>query len=158
MGKKKIIQQSGEELVQEKEKVELQIQSAAQKLPSSETFIKKSKATQKGRVYIQASYNNTIISVTDDQGNVLTWASSGNLGFKGSKKATPFAASRVAEVIAERMHKLGVKSVDVFVKGIGSGRESAVRSLSTGGIEVLFIKDITPIPHNGVRPVKTRRV
>ena len=157
MGKKKIIQQSGEELVQEKEKVESQIQNVAQKSSSSKTSTK-SKAAQKGRVYIQASYNNTIMSVTDDRGNVLTWASSGNLGFKGSKKATPFAASRIAEVIAGRMHKLGIKSADVFVKGIGSGRESAVRSLSAGGIEVLFIKDATPIPHNGVRPPKVRRV
>jgi len=157
MGKKKIIQQSGEELVQEREKVESQIQNVAQKSASKGEAVK-SKVAQKGRVYIQASYNNTIMSVTDDKGNILTWASSGNLGFKGSKKATPFAASRIAEVMAERMHKLGVKSVEVFVKGIGSGRESAVRSLSAGGIEVLFIKDATPIPHNGVRPPKTRRV
>lgn len=154
MGKKKITQQSGEELVREREKVESQIQNVAQKSAAAN----KTKISAKGRVYIQASYNNTIISATDENGNVLTWASSGNLGFKGSKKATPFAASRIAEVIAERMKKLGVKSADVFVKGIGSGRESAVRSLATNGIEVLFIKDITPIPHNGVRAPKVRRV
>src|SRR3989339_1052989 len=122
MGKKKIIQQSGEELVQEKEKVESQIQNVAQKTSPKDESVKSKSGTQKGRVYIQASYNNTIMSVTDEQGNVLTWASSGNLGFKGSKKATPFAASRISEVMAERMHKLGVKSVEVFVKGIGSGR------------------------------------
>lgn len=151
MGKKKITQQSNEELVQEKEKIESHIQNVAQKTSST-------KSVQRGRVYIQASYNNTILSVTDEAGNVITWASSGNLGFKGSKKATPFASSRIAEVVAERMKKAGVGSVNVFVKGVGSGRESAIRTLATNGIEILSIKDTTPTPHNGVRPPKVRRV
>ncbi|OGD30040.1 30S ribosomal protein S11 [Candidatus Azambacteria bacterium RIFCSPHIGHO2_01_FULL_44_55] len=111
-----------------------------------------------GRVYIQATYNNTIVSVTDESGNVVAWASSGNLGFKGPKKATPYAASRVSETVVEKVKKTGIANVEVFVKGIGSGRESAVRSLAAHGLNILSIKDVTPIPHNGPRPRKVRRV
>jgi small subunit ribosomal protein S11 len=111
-----------------------------------------------GRVYINSSYNNTLITLTDCRGNVLTWASSGNVGFKGTKKSTPFAASKVAELIAERAKKIGVNKTWVIIRGIGSGRESALRSLAGRGLEILSIKDATPIPHNGCRPRKARRV
>ncbi|MDO8424619.1 MAG: 30S ribosomal protein S11 [bacterium] len=116
------------------------------------------RGVREGRVYIFSSYNNTILSVTDELGNVLTWVSAGNIGFKGAKKSTPFAASKVAETIAERAQKLGIEKIKIFVKGIGSGRESAIRSLAGRGLEVIAIKDITPIPHNGCRPPKARRV
>jgi small subunit ribosomal protein S11 len=111
-----------------------------------------------GRVFINSSYNNTIITLSDKTGNVLGWASSGGIGFKGSKKATPFAASKVAETVALIAQKLGIQKIAVFVKGIGSGRESAIRSLAAKGFDIISIKDETPIPHNGCRPPKTRRV
>ncbi|MFH1036903.1 MAG: 30S ribosomal protein S11 [Patescibacteria group bacterium] len=117
-----------------------------------------SKRIDEGRVYIKSSYNNTIITLTDKNGNVLGWVSSGGIGFKGSKKATPFAASKVAENVAQIAQKIGVSKIAVFVKGIGSGRESAIRSLAARGFDILSIKDETPIPHNGCRPPKTRRV
>ncbi|OHA47139.1 MAG: 30S ribosomal protein S11 [Candidatus Terrybacteria bacterium RIFCSPLOWO2_01_FULL_44_24] len=110
------------------------------------------------QVHILASYNNVIVSLTDEDGNVMAWSSSGTLGFRGSKKATPFAASRVAEAVAEKGKTLGVVSVSVFVKGIGSGRESAIRSLASHGLDIRAIQDVTPIPHNGPRPRKPRRV
>lgn len=150
MGKKKIISQTAEEALKESEKIE----SKARK----EVKVESPRAIQEGRVYIFSSYNNTILSVTDDHGNVLTWVSAGNIGFKGAKKSTPFAASKVAEAIAERAQKLGISRIKVLVKGIGSGRESAIRSLVGRGLEVISIKDITPIPHNGCRPPKARRV
>ncbi len=113
---------------------------------------------KEGKVYIFSSYNNTIITLTDPEGNVLTWVSAGSIGFKGTKKATPFAASKVAEQLADFCRKLGIEKVNVLVKGIGSGRESAIRSLVARGLEIGAIKDITPIPHNGCRPPKVRRV
>ncbi len=112
----------------------------------------------KGRAYINASYNNTIITLTDAQGNVLAWASAGSIGFRGTKKSTPFAATKVGEVIAENGKKVGLKEVAIFVKGVGSGRESAIRSLGSHGLNIVSIKDITPLPHNGCRPPKIRRV
>jgi small subunit ribosomal protein S11 len=111
-----------------------------------------------GRAYIQATYNNTIVSVTDPNGNVIGWSSAGKMGFRGPKKSTPYAASVIVKDIAERLQETGMKEVSVFVKGIGSGRESAVRALNANGINVLSIKDVTPIPHNGCRPPKPRRV
>ena len=111
-----------------------------------------------GQAHIKSSFNNTIITITDQQGNVLSWASSGNAGFKGSRKSTPFAAQLAAEQAARKAGEFGVRKVDVFVKGPGSGRETAIRSLQANGIEVSVIKDITPIPHNGCRPPKRRRV
>ena len=113
---------------------------------------------QKAVAHIKASFNNTIISITDQQGNVLAWASSGNVGYKGSRKSTPFAAQLAAEQAARRAAEYGVRKVDVFVKGPGSGRETAIRSLQANGLEVQLIKDVTPIPHNGCRPPKRRRV
>ena len=111
-----------------------------------------------GVVHIKSSFNNTIVAITDLQGNVLSWASAGNVGFKGSRKSTPFAAQLAAEKAARAAMEQGVRKVDVLVKGPGSGRETAIRSLTQAGIEVAGIKDVTPIPHNGCRPKKRRRV
>ncbi len=111
-----------------------------------------------GRVNIKSSFNNTIISVADQEGNVLCWASSGTIGFSGTKKGTPFAAQLAAENVARRAQEYGMSRFDVFVKGPGSGRETAIRALQAAGLEVVGIKDVTPIPHNGCRPPKRRRV
>jgi small subunit ribosomal protein S11 len=111
-----------------------------------------------GIAHIKSSFNNTIITVTDQQGNTIAWASSGNVGFKGSRKSTPFAAQLAAETVARRAMEHGVRKVDVLVKGPGSGRETAIRTIQNTGIEVVGIKDVTPIPHNGCRPPKRRRV
>ncbi|MFZ4514718.1 MAG: 30S ribosomal protein S11 [Acidimicrobiia bacterium] len=111
-----------------------------------------------GIVHIKSSFNNTIVSISDQQGNVLSWASSGNVGFKGSRKSTPFAAQLAAETAARRAMEHGIRKVDVVVKGPGSGRETAIRSIQNAGIEVVGIKDVTPMPHNGCRPRKRRRV
>jgi small subunit ribosomal protein S11 len=121
---------------------------------------KEKKIIGHGRAYIQASFNNTIVSITDQKGNVLSWSSSGSMqGFRGAKKATPFAAQLVTEDAAKKaMDIYGLKEVDVFVKGPGIGREAAIRSLSKIGLKIVVLKDITPIPHNGCRPKKRRRV
>ena len=111
-----------------------------------------------GIAHIKSSFNNTIITISDQQGNTLAWASAGNVGFKGSRKSTPFAAQLAAETAAGRAREPGVRRVDVVVMGPGSGRETAIRSIQNTGIEVLGIKDVTPIPHNGCRPPKRRRV
>jgi small subunit ribosomal protein S11 len=111
-----------------------------------------------GNVYIQATFNNTIITFTDPNGNVVTWASAGSVGFKGSRKNTPFAAQVAAEAAAQKAKEAGMRSVDMFVKGPGGGRESAIRAIQRSGIKVTGIRDITPIPHNGCRPPKRRRV
>ncbi|HYC79892.1 MAG TPA: 30S ribosomal protein S11 [Candidatus Binatia bacterium] len=120
---------------------------------------KKSKIkVARGRIYVQSTYNNTIITATDMNGNVIGWGSSGRTGFKGSKKSTPYAAQRTMEETIARIKDTGMTEVDVFVKGIGTGRESAVRALQGSGFTILSIKDRTPIPHGGVRPKKARRV
>ena len=111
-----------------------------------------------GVVHIKSSFNNTIVSITDPEGNVIAWASSGGVGFKGSRKSTPFAAQMAAESAARKAAEHGMKMVDVFVKGPGSGRETAIRSLQAAGLEVGTIQDVTPTPHNGCRPPKRRRV
>lgn len=111
-----------------------------------------------GRVYISSSYNNTIITLTDIQGNVLAWASAGSIGFRGTKKATPFAASKVAEMIYQTIQKLGMQKLSILVKGIGGGRESAIRSFAAKGLDIVSITDMTPVPHDGPRPPKVRRV
>jgi small subunit ribosomal protein S11 len=111
-----------------------------------------------GRAYIQATFNNTIVSITDQNGDVLGWASAGMVGFKGPKKATPYAAGQVVKKVSELIEEYAVKEVSVFVKGIGGGREGAIRAFNANGIQVLSIKDVTPIPHNGCRPPKRRRV
>ena len=111
-----------------------------------------------GVAHIKSSFNNTIITISDQQGNVIAWASAGNVGFKGSRKSTPFAAQLAAETAARRAMEHGVRKVDCVVKGPGSGRETAIRTIQNTGIEVVGIKDVTPIPHNGCRPPKRRRV
>ncbi|MGI9577210.1 MAG: 30S ribosomal protein S11 [Microthrixaceae bacterium] len=111
-----------------------------------------------GVVHIKSSFNNTIVSISDQEGNVLSWASAGNAGFKGSRKSTPFAAQLAAEQAARKAMEHGVRKVDVVVKGPGSGRETAIRSIQNVGIEVTGIKDVTPVPHNGCRPPKRRRM
>ena len=116
------------------------------------------KNIEKGSAHIHSSFNNTIVTISDVQGNVLSWASAGQLGFKGSRKSTPFAAGQVAETAAKAAMEHGLKTVEVFVKGPGSGREAAIRSLQAAGLEISSIKDVTPIPHNGCRPPKRRRV
>ena len=116
------------------------------------------KNVENGAVHIQSTFNNIIVTITDTQGNALSWASSGGLGFRGSRKSTPFAAQNAAEVAAKAAMEHGLKSVEVYVKGPGSGREAAIRALQTVGLEVKMIKDVTPIPHNGCRPPKRRRV
>ena len=116
------------------------------------------KNIERGAAHIHSSFNNTIVSVTDVAGNVIAWGSAGGLGFKGSRKSTPFAAGEAAETAAKAAMEHGLKTVEVFVKGPGSGREAAIRSLQTAGLEISAIKDVTPIPHNGCRPPKRRRV
>ena len=111
-----------------------------------------------GQAHIKSTFNNTIVTITDLQGNTLSWASAGNVGFKGSRKSTPFAAQMAAEQAARRAMEHGVRKVDVMVKGPGSGRETAIRSIQNTGIEVTGVKDVTPVPHNGCRPPKRRRV
>ena len=116
------------------------------------------KNIERGAAHIHSSFNNTIVSVTDVAGNVIAWGSAGGLGFKGSRKSTPFAAGEVAETAAKKAMEHGLKTVEVFVKGPGSGREAAIRALQTAGLEISSIKDVPPIPHNGCRPPKRRRV
>ncbi|MDE7362256.1 MAG: 30S ribosomal protein S11 [Oscillospiraceae bacterium] len=116
------------------------------------------KNIENGAAHIQSSFNNTIVTITDLQGNALSWASAGGLGFRGSRKSTPFAAQTAADVAAKAAMEHGLKTVEVYVKGPGQGREAAIRALQTAGLEVKLIKDVTPIPHNGCRPPKRRRV
>lgn len=116
------------------------------------------KNIERGAAHIRSTFNNTIVTITDTAGNALSWASSGGLGFRGSKKSTPFASQMAAETAAKAAMEHGLKTVEVFVKGPGSGREAAIRALQAAGLEVSLIKDVTPIPHNGCRPPKRRRV
>lgn len=116
------------------------------------------KNIERGAAHIQSTFNNTIVTITDVQGNSLSWASAGGLGFRGSKKSTPFAAQMAAETAAKAAMEYGLKSVEVYVKGPGQGREAAIRALQAAGLEVNMIKDVTPVPHNGCRPPKRRRV
>ncbi len=119
---------------------------------------KEKKNVVHGHAHIKSTFNNTIVSICDPQGNVISWASAGHVGFKGSRKSTPFAAQMAAENAARKAQEHGMKKVDVFVKGPGSGRETAIRSLQAAGLEVGSISDVTPVPHNGCRPSKRRRV
>lgn len=150
MGKKRIIQKSKEELIKEREEVEKTVKKEVRISPQAKV--------REGRVYISSSYNNTIITLTDPAGNVIFWTSAGSIGFKGTKKATPFAASKVADAISNIIKKLGIQSISIFVKGIGGGRDSAIRSLANKGFEITAITDVTPVPHDGPRPPKPRRV
>ena len=150
MGKKKIGSQDQGTALQEASKVETAVAQAAEKIVS--------KKADRGKAYIKASYNNTIISVTDEKGNLLFWSSAGSIGFNGPKKATPFAASKVVAVLAEKLKKAGVSTLTLYVSGIGGGRDSSVRSFVNQGFSVLGIHDVTPVPHNGPKPPKVRRV
>lgn len=150
MGKKKVVQKSAEELLKEAGSMEATI---AKKKTSA---VKQ--RLEKGRIYINASYNNTFMTVTDEKGQVITWMSAGSLGFSGPKKATPFAASKVAEALVEKIQRSGPFKVEILVRGLGSGRDAAIRSLAAKGLEIIALKDVTPIPHNGPRPPKPRRV
>jgi len=165
-------QESEKEPVTLKEEVKEEV--SQQKLPEKDVSIVLPPATQvttpkvnksskrrhipKGQVHILCTYNNTIISMSDNSGNSLGWSSSGSIGFRGAKKSTPFAATLVTQKVIEKTARYGVKEVDVFVKGVGGGREASVRALIAAGIQVNGIKDITPVPHNGCRPKKPRRV
>lgn len=146
MGKKRVIKKVGD-IAEEKAEGK-----------TSGTSLSASHKFTKGAAYIQATYNNTIITMTDEKGNVVGWSSAGSLGFSGAKKATPFAAARVAEAAVEKSRKHGIQEVAVFVNGVGSGRDSAIRALSNQGLTLVSIKDTTPLPHNGPRAKKVRRV
>ena len=132
--------------------------ATAQKGKKVRTRRRERKNIEKGQVHISSSFNNTMVTITDTQGNAISWASAGGMGFRGSRKSTPFAAQTAAETASRAAMEHGLKSVEVFVKGPGSGREAAIRALQTAGLEVTMIKDVTPIPHNGCRPPKRRRV
>jgi small subunit ribosomal protein S11 len=149
MGKKKVIKETTEEILKEGEVREAVIKKKKEI---------KAKKLDVANVYIQSSYNNTIVTVTDLNGEVVASESAGAVGFKGPKKATPFAATKVIDSLMNKTQRLMIKDVNVFVKGVGSGREAAVRALVANGLEILSIRDITPIPHNGCRPRKARRV
>lgn len=149
MGKKRVIKQTTEEVLKEKETREARIKKKKEV---------KGRKLDQANVYIQSTYNNTIVTITDLKGDVIAGESAGGVGFKGPKKATPFAATKVINSLMNKVQKLGLKQGYIFVKGIGSGREAAIRALAANGLEVLSIKDITPIPHNGCRPPKPRRV
>lgn len=146
MGKKRVIQK-GEVAVEAKEGV-----------TEKSRQVKVRTRVAKGIAHVQATYNNTIITITDDKGGVIAWSSAGSLGFSGAKKATPFAAARVAETAVEKARKYGLEEVGVLVSGVGSGRDSAIRALANQGLAITAIKDVTPLPHNGPRPKKVRRV
>ncbi len=152
MGKKKIQKQSEQDVLKETEVLE-----QAQRKASSQQAAK-AKVIEQANVFIQSTYNNTLISIADKKGNVLAWSSAGSLGFKGPKKATPYAASKVVETLMEKVKKMSFQEVGIYVKGVGSGREAAIRSLASHGLNIVLVKDVTPIPHNGCRPPKPRRV
>ncbi len=154
MGKKKIQTQSETELLKETadlESVQKKVSATAQQATGG-------KRLDRGRVYIQSTYNNILISITDTKGEVIAWSSAGTMGFRGPKKATPYAASKTVESLMEKIKKSGLHDVDIFVKGVGSGREGAIRAFAAQGLNISSIKDVTPVPHNGCRPRKVRRV
>ncbi len=150
MGKKRVIKKSQEELIKETEGIDKKLKK--------EVSTKSFGSFKVGRIYISSTYNNTIISLADAKGNVLAWRSAGNIGFKGTKKGTSFAASKVAEAIVAVCDKLRIKEVDVFITGISGGRDSALKTLVVKGLDLNSINDVTPLPHNGCRAKKKRRV
>jgi len=152
MGKKKIIQPTPEETLKEGADLEAKVESVKQRTASSRRMV------PSGFAHVHATHNNTIITMTDERGNVLAWASAGALGFRGPKKATPYSAMRVAEAVAAKTEKLGLRDIRVFVKGIGAGREAALRGLVAARYNVLAVSDVTPLAHNGCRPPRPRRV
>lgn len=148
MGKKRVIKKT-EEIGDNK---------SSRIIASAGPALTKTAKITRGIVHIQATYNNTIITITDDKGNVIAWSSAGSLGFFGAKKATPFVAARVAETAVFKARKSGIQEAAVLVKGVGSGRDSAIRAIANQGLNIISIKDTTPLPHNGPRPKKVRRV
>ncbi len=144
MGKKRIVKKGETEATEAGEKAPVAVSSK--------------KKIDTGILYVQSTYNNTKVVLTDPKGNTLGWSSSGSLGFRGAKKGTPFAAAKVGEILAQKAATIGVKDVAVIVKGVGSGRESSIRGFISKGINILSIKDVTPVPHNGPKPPKPRRV
>lgn len=153
MGKKRIIKKSTDELIREREEVETAVRKVAE-TPSA----MRPRGASVGIAHVLATWNNTLISLCNERGDVLASSSAGSIGFRGTKKSTPFAASRVAEALAEKAKRAGINRVSVVVRGIGAGRESAIRSLASHGLDIMSIRDLTPIPHNGPRPPKPRRV
>ncbi len=149
MGKKKVFKETTEEILKESEVTEAKMKGKKEA---------KSQKLEQANVYIQATYNNTIITITKLNGEVVATESAGAVGFKGPKKATPFAASRIVESLLNKVGRTGMKEIYVYVKGVGSGREGAIRALAANGLDILSLKDITPVPHNGCRPPKARRV
>ncbi len=149
MGKKRVIKKSQEELIAEKEKIDRKLRK--------EVSVSSSQSLKKGKIFISSSYNNTLISLADANGNILFWRSAGSIGFKGTKKGTSFAGSKVAEAIVDACQKMRMNKVDVFIKGIGGGRDAALKTLSNKGVDILSIADVTPLPHNGCRVRKIRR-
>ncbi len=149
MGKKRVAIQTEEELLKEREKIEKKLGKEGKTVSSK---------IKEGKIYISSTYNNTIITLTGPRGETLAWSSAGQIGFKGTKKSTPFAASKVADNIAQIARKMGIATVSILVKGVGSGRDSALRSLAARGMDIVSIKDVTPIPHDGCRSPKVRRV
>ena len=150
MGKKRVIAKTEEELIKETEQVEKALKKEIREKPLSKV--------RRGKIYIKSSYNNTILSLVDERGDVLVQRSAGSIGFKGTKKGTAYAALQTTKAVIEVLKKLNLKDIEVYVKGIGSGRDAALRALAAEGLNLLLIKDITPIPHNGCRSKKPRRV
>ncbi len=150
MGKKRIVKKSGEDILKEKK---IQEEAVSRQMAKKNVV-----QIEKGNIYINSSFNNTMITITDAKGNVLSWVTAGGLGFVGPKKATPFAASKAAKTIIEKIRKTGPYKVDIFVKGVGKGRISALKAFASSNLDILSVNDITPIPHNGPRPKKPRRV
>jgi small subunit ribosomal protein S11 len=146
MGKKRVVTKLGEDV----SKIEEKITGTQAKMPNVQL--------EKGRIYITASYNNTLITLANLKGDIIAWSSAGALGFKGPKKATPFAATKVVEALLQKVKKSGLKTVEIYVKGVGGGRESSIRAVASHGLDIDLIKDVTPVPHNGPKPPKVRRV
>lgn len=151
MGKKRVAESTGEDSLKESEKQQATL--SAQKTKGK----KKSRILERANIHIRTSYNNVKITVTDSEGNVVGWATSGAAGFKGPRKATPYAASRVVELVMSKLEKIDMKEVSILVKGIGAGRDAAIRALMGKGLNITTINDVTPLPHNGCRPKKPRR-
>lgn len=150
MGKKRVVKKSKREVLEEKEKVDQALEKGAK--------VRVKRELDEALIYINSSYTNTLMSLTDKGGDVLAWSSAGALGFSGTKKSTSYAASKTAEVLAKKAKKMGVEKVEVVVKGIGSGRYAALKALANFGLEIGAVRDETPIPHNGCRPPKEKRV
>lgn len=152
MGQKKVIEKTEKEVLDEEKKLK------EASLKTSDAAVKSKKKLEMGKVYISVGYNNTVLTATDKNGNVLAWTSAGSIGFSGPKKATPFAASKMVAAVSEKMKKLGFSDIEVFIKGVGSSRDASLKALAGAGFNITAVKDVTPLPHNGPKPPKIRRV